>query len=142
LENLFVLFCHKPMFDFVGEIHFCKQEIVWVTIQFSLPICVLAGKLKSLKFSVNIDRYVKIHAIFFLWVCVCEFFGYYTVVYLLIFWDFIIPMLSWLCLTLSSVCKIPLSVFLSAGCVVIYSLIFCLFQIFTSPSIRNDSFAG
>jgi hypothetical protein len=78
LENLFVLFCHKPMFDFVGEIHFCKQEIVWVTIRFSLPICVLAGKLKSLKFSVNIDRYVKIHAIFFLWVCVWIFWLLYN----------------------------------------------------------------
>jgi hypothetical protein len=58
-------------------------------------------------------------------------------------WGLILPILSWLCLFSSSMCRIPFRIFCSGGLVVIYCFSFCLsWKTFIPPSILNDSFAG
>jgi hypothetical protein len=47
-----------------------------------------------------------------------------------------------LCLSSSSVCRIPLSNFCSAGLMVLNPFSYCLSWVFISPSIMKDSFAG
>jgi hypothetical protein len=98
----------------------------------------LMRELSPLTFSVNIDRYVVIPAIYFfcclrIWLC--------TVESMLLLSDFfscclILSVFSWFCLLSSSVCRISYRIFCSGGLVVMYCFSFCLlWKIFIAPSI-------
>jgi hypothetical protein len=55
----------------------------------------------------------------------------------------ILPVLSWFCLLLFSVCRISWRIFCSGGLVVIYCFRFCLlWKTFIASPFLNDSFAG
>jgi hypothetical protein len=61
--------------------------------------------------------------------------------YLFFSWYLILPVLPWLCLFLSSVCRIPFRIFFSGDLLLIYCFSFCLlWKTFIPPSILNDCF--
>jgi hypothetical protein len=62
---------------------------------------------------------------------------------LFFFWELMLPILSWLCLFSSSVCRISFKIFFSAGLVVLYYISFYVsWKVLIPLSILNDKFVA
>jgi hypothetical protein len=107
----------------------CKQEMV-------TSLCLLVGELRSLTFSVNIERYIVFSVILlFLWHL------FLPISYLLTYLALFFPVFYWLCLSSSSVCSIPLSIFCRLVWWSWIPLVSFIVEGFVSSSIMKDSFS-